>query len=590
MIVYRKGLLAPMPFRDSRAANGLRPILAVAILLTACAQPAAWLSPSPTLRVSPTEEPDAPTAAPSLEVVMSTYTPMPEPSEEQGYVVQDGDGLVQIAALFGVSMDAILEANDLADPDTIATGQELLIPAPVKILDGTIYVVQPGDSLTDIAAMYDLAVEDILAANDLADDDSIDPGQALVIPINLILEEGDCMLAATFVAGVTANDGAEPSAASALTVTWRIRNASTCDWEDGYELTFLSGSQMGGVNSVPVPSVQSGGIVSVSIDMIAPNSPNIYLSVWRLQTPDEASFGLRPYVRLTVSGATSAEEVTETGNSPMPGPDAEEVVLATPQSIAIPVSVISGITVRSRQIFLVGQATGMRPDTFSKVGDSITDFTEYLNPIGHGAYILDEYAYLEPVIRHFSTRFSTVRGWTGNSFTNDSAAAVGGWASGDILDPYHTDVFCGGGEAPLRCEYWLTKPAVALIMIGTNEPPENVYSGVYQQNLNGIVEMSIDLGVIPVLFTIPWRQDGDASLFNDVITRTAWAYDIPLVDYWTVMETLPNHGIGEDGIHPSAPSNGQTGDFTPEGLQYGYNVRNLLSLQVLDAIWRQAIY
>jgi hypothetical protein len=297
-----------------------------------------------------------------------------------------------------------------------------------------------------------------------------------------------------------------------------------------------------------------------------------------------------PTAEQTAEAGTEAEpSLTPTATSTLT-PDTEPVEAPTSQLTAIPVSVISGITARSREIFLVGQATGMRSDTFSKVGDSITDYPEFLVPVGHGAAILDQYAYLQPVIEHFSTQFSTVRGWTGNSFTNDSAAAVGGWTSGDILDPYHTDVFCGGGYAPLRCEYWLTRPAIALIMIGSNEPAENVASGVYEQNLNAIVDMSIDLGVIPVLFTIPWNSYRDPRPYNEVIARVARSHSTPLVDYWSVMETLPNHGISADGLHPSASPGGNTADFTPEGLQYGYNVRNLLALQVLDAIWRQVIY
>jgi len=44
------------------------------------------------------------------------------------YRVQRGDTLQGIAAKFGVSVDAIVELNELENPDAIRVGQILLIP------------------------------------------------------------------------------------------------------------------------------------------------------------------------------------------------------------------------------------------------------------------------------------------------------------------------------------------------------------------------------------------------------------------------------------------------------------------------------
>ncbi len=56
-------------------------------------------------------------------------TPTPVPSEQR-YVVRTGDSLSAIAARFGVSPEAIQQANHLANPDSIYVGQELTIPPP----------------------------------------------------------------------------------------------------------------------------------------------------------------------------------------------------------------------------------------------------------------------------------------------------------------------------------------------------------------------------------------------------------------------------------------------------------------------------
>jgi LysM repeat protein len=44
--------------------------------------------------------------------------------------VQAGESLTFIAQQYGVTVDAIVNANQLADPNSIYAGQTLIIPAP----------------------------------------------------------------------------------------------------------------------------------------------------------------------------------------------------------------------------------------------------------------------------------------------------------------------------------------------------------------------------------------------------------------------------------------------------------------------------
>lgn len=46
------------------------------------------------------------------------------------YVVEAGDSLSGIAKRFNVSLEVVMEANDITDPDSIRQGQELVIPGP----------------------------------------------------------------------------------------------------------------------------------------------------------------------------------------------------------------------------------------------------------------------------------------------------------------------------------------------------------------------------------------------------------------------------------------------------------------------------
>lgn len=77
------------------------------------------VSPAPpTATVSPTALP--PTATPT-----ATPTPTPTPLIHE---VQSGDTLTEIANRYGVSMEALIDANNLSDPDRLAPGDRLIIP------------------------------------------------------------------------------------------------------------------------------------------------------------------------------------------------------------------------------------------------------------------------------------------------------------------------------------------------------------------------------------------------------------------------------------------------------------------------------
>ncbi len=49
-------------------------------------------------------------------------------SEDGTYVVQEGDTLYAIAVDFGVTMEDLMAANGIDDPNTLQVGQELTIP------------------------------------------------------------------------------------------------------------------------------------------------------------------------------------------------------------------------------------------------------------------------------------------------------------------------------------------------------------------------------------------------------------------------------------------------------------------------------
>lgn len=252
-------------------------------------------------------------------------------------------------------------------------------------------------------------------------------------------------------------------------------------------------------------------------------------------------------------------------------------------------SFITGITPHARQIFRQGQARGNRAGVFSKVGDSITVATHFLQPVGQGIYNLAAYSYMEPTIQAFSGTLAR----SDNAFRNQSLAAMIGWTTADVLRPGNGDSrLCVAWESPLNCEYRLVRPAIAFIMFGTNDV-EFMSPEVFHVRLSEVVRRTLAYDIIPVLSTIPPRPGFERAVtaFNAQIKALSVEYSIPLIDYGRAMADLPDFGLDVDDVHPGIPPLGYDGaaDFKRSNLPYGYVIRNLLTLQALHRLHTEVI-
>jgi hypothetical protein len=219
----------------------------------------------------------------------------------------------------------------------------------------------------------------------------------------------------------------------------------------------------------------------------------------------------------------------------------------------------------------------MRADVFSKIGDSITANGMFLVPFGTGDYSLGGYGFLQEVIDFYSRE--TAR--TANSFANDSLAARTSWRAEHVLDPAKARPPCAPGESPLACEFRIVRPAVAVIMLGTNDAMAP--AGNFRETMRRIVVFALDRGIIPILTTIPELRGKDVGPYNAAIRGLAVEWEIPWIDLHAALAALPNQGLGPDGIHLSWV---EPAVFEPKYLQHGMTMRNLLTLQALDAVWR----
>lgn len=150
-----------------------------------------------------------------------------------------------------------------------------------------------------------------------------------------------------------------------------------------------------------------------------------------------------------------------------------------------------------------------------------------------------------------------------------------------MLDPIWADARqCQGGETPLACEVRLHRPSLAFVSLGTNgawlTDPE------YESALRQIITFLIEHGVVPILATKADQLDGGVR-FNQIVTRLAAEYQVPLWDYALAVKDLPNHGLMDDGAHPRwAPAYFND----PAQIWSGWQYRNLTALQALDRVWR----
>jgi hypothetical protein len=225
-------------------------------------------------------------------------------------------------------------------------------------------------------------------------------------------------------------------------------------------------------------------------------------------------------------------------------------------------------------VFYEGQAVGRIPNHFSKIGDSLIATPSSMTLFDSGPYDLGDYTYLQPVIDYFD-----------GSFARYGVGIKPGLRSWAVFDPdWAAPNWCGPEEGVLACEIRLHNPAVILVFIGSNDNSE---AEIYVENMRRLVEYATTNGVIPILVTKADRYEGSGNRNNNILRQIAADFQVPLVDFDLVAETLPNRGLGEDNVHLKSSVEG---NYTmPQALETGYGTHNLVILLGLYAVWQEVI-
>ena len=104
------------------------------------------------------------------------------------YTVQRGDSLSKIARKYNVTVAHIVELNDITNPNLIYPGEKLRITesdvtnlSPIPKNNYSTYTVRRGDTLSGIARRFGVSVNYLVTANNIQNPNLIFPGQILIV-------------------------------------------------------------------------------------------------------------------------------------------------------------------------------------------------------------------------------------------------------------------------------------------------------------------------------------------------------------------------------------------------------------------------
>ncbi len=178
-----------------------------------------------------------------------------QPVTFQTYKVRQGDTISGIAKKFGLTnISTLISVNDIGNVRQLAAGQKLKIPS----IDGIVYTVKKGDSLSGITGKYKISLEQLLDVNELTSE-TLTAGQQLFLP-------GAAMDAS--------------SLRNAMGELFRMPIAAKFRWSSpyGYRIdpiagvkSFHTGTDMACPTGTPILAAMSGKVTTTGINRVYGN-------------------------------------------------------------------------------------------------------------------------------------------------------------------------------------------------------------------------------------------------------------------------------------------------------------------------------
>jgi murein DD-endopeptidase MepM/ murein hydrolase activator NlpD len=184
------------------------------------------------------------------------------------YTVVAGDSLSAIAARFDVPVDALIQLNNIADPSLIRVGQEILIPTDGQALAlGVVETVDrfatPDETLAGFAARTGQEAELLAALNGITLSARLWPGQPIVIPADQATAPPLRFGALT---GVDVTPAIAQGRTGRLQITFDRPISLRADWNGlPLPLVTLPGPTYGVEALLPAPALIEPGTYSVTM-------------------------------------------------------------------------------------------------------------------------------------------------------------------------------------------------------------------------------------------------------------------------------------------------------------------------------------
>lgn len=250
--------------------------------------------------------------------------------------------------------------------------------------------------------------------------------------------------------------------------------------------------------------------------------------------------------------------------TPTPIPHAAQINgMPKEEFLILPTAVQQNI----RAIYAAGQERGRNPNAFAKLGDSNAATADFLMRFDQRQFDFADYAHLQ----------ATIDQYKGSFVRFGAALRVGLHATSVFRLELVSEERCLPDEHMIACEFRLHNPSLLLISLGSNDQSDQ-----FAARMERIIGYSIENGVIPVLITKADRHEGPDNRNNNDLRRLAAQFNVPLLDFDHLADTLPNRGLGRDGVHLT-----HYGPFSyanPEAFTFGYPVLNLATLMMLAEI------
>jgi hypothetical protein len=248
---------------------------------------------------------------------------------------------------------------------------------------------------------------------------------------------------------------------------------------------------------------------------------------------------------------------------------------------------------RLQTIAADGAALGRVEGRMGQIGDSITESSAYFRNAMLNNVNPNETGHNYDAIRSWLA-YSGDQPADANSFYRDHGKGAaygnqGGWRLADAIAAGHPEAAVEAGNGTTPGDFcW------ALLMYGTNDIDAGNWNvATWKESYRAFVQDFIELGVIPILSTIPPEAahigDGRVQIANAAILALAAEEDVPWVDYHgVILHHQPVNWVGTlisaDGTHPTAATGGRGFSQAAQTSTDGYALRTKLAFDVAEKL------